>query len=52
MEPIAIVGPGCVLPDAKTPHQYWDNLLAGKVSLSDIPSNRWNHDLYHARVML
>ena len=34
MEPIAIVGLGCLFPGAKTPDEFWDNLLAGRDSLS------------------
>ncbi|BFM08081.1 beta-ketoacyl synthase N-terminal-like domain-containing protein [Halioxenophilus aromaticivorans] len=30
MEPIAIVGMGCLFPGADTPAQYWQNLLAQK----------------------
>ncbi|MFB9908559.1 beta-ketoacyl synthase N-terminal-like domain-containing protein [Allokutzneria oryzae] len=38
---IAIVGRGCVLPGALTPDQYWDNLVAGRQSLSTVPRGRW-----------
>ncbi|SDM80251.1 PfaB family protein [Allokutzneria albata] len=38
---IAIVGRGCVLPGAFTPGQYWDNLVAGRRSLSTVPPGRW-----------
>jgi len=46
MEPIAVVGLGCILPDAFSPADFWRNLLAGKVSLVDVPTRRWKHELY------
>ncbi|MFG2004313.1 beta-ketoacyl synthase N-terminal-like domain-containing protein [Spirillospora sp. NPDC048911] len=36
-EPIAIVGRGCVLPDALSPSALWDNVVAGRVSLRPVP---------------
>jgi acyl transferase domain-containing protein/NAD(P)-dependent dehydrogenase (short-subunit alcohol dehydrogenase family)/acyl-CoA thioesterase FadM len=39
--PIAIVGIGCVLPDALDPEHLWRNILARKVAITDRPS----HDL-------
>ncbi|MGW3495754.1 beta-ketoacyl synthase N-terminal-like domain-containing protein [Streptomyces sp. NPDC001020] len=40
-EPIAVVGRGCVLPDALDPDSFWDNIAAGRSSLSAIPEGRW-----------
>ncbi|MFD7518803.1 beta-ketoacyl synthase N-terminal-like domain-containing protein [Streptomyces niveus] len=41
-EPIAVVGRGCVLPDALDPDTFWDNIAAGRTSLSAIPDeDRW-----------
>lgn len=40
-EPIAVVGQGCVLPDALDPATYWENISAGRVSLSAVPEGRW-----------
>ena len=37
-EAIAIVGRGCVLPGALDPHQFWDNVRAGRVSIERTPS--------------
>ncbi|WP_328478233.1 amino acid adenylation domain-containing protein [Actinoplanes sp. NBC_00393] len=36
---IAIVGMACRFPDADTPEQFWDNLLAGRDSVG--PVTRW-----------
>ncbi|MEV7422203.1 beta-ketoacyl synthase N-terminal-like domain-containing protein [Streptomyces sp. NPDC091212] len=40
-EPIAVVGRGCVLPDALDPDAFWDNVAAGRSSLSAVPEGRW-----------
>ncbi|WP_405386111.1 beta-ketoacyl synthase N-terminal-like domain-containing protein [Streptomyces sp. NBC_01102] len=40
-EPIAVVGRGCVLPDALDPDTFWDNIAAGRRSLSAVPDDRW-----------
>ncbi|MFH9044565.1 beta-ketoacyl synthase N-terminal-like domain-containing protein [Streptomyces sp. NPDC017966] len=40
-EPVAIVGRGCVLPGALDPGTFWDNVRAGRVSLSRVPEGRW-----------
>ena len=34
LEPIAIVGRGCVLPGASDPDTFWANIVAGKSSLA------------------
>jgi PfaB family protein len=34
MEKIAIIGISCLFPDAQTPEQFWQNLIAGKDSVS------------------
>ena len=40
-EPIAIVGRGCVLPGALDPDTFWENIAAGRCSLSPVPEGRW-----------
>ncbi|WP_431038314.1 beta-ketoacyl synthase N-terminal-like domain-containing protein [Streptomyces sp. P6-2-1] len=40
-EPIAVVGRGCVLPDALDPDTFWENIAAGRDSLSAVPDGRW-----------
>jgi acyl transferase domain-containing protein/3-hydroxymyristoyl/3-hydroxydecanoyl-(acyl carrier protein) dehydratase len=40
-EPIAIVGRGCVLPGALHPDAFWQNIAAGRSSLSPVPEGRW-----------
>ncbi len=45
-EPIAIIGLGCVLPDAPDVTAFWDNLLAGKSSVREVPATRWDTSLF------
>ncbi|MEW2546753.1 beta-ketoacyl synthase N-terminal-like domain-containing protein [Streptomyces sp. NPDC047002] len=40
-EPIAVVGRGCVLPGALDPDTFWENVAAGRQSLSAVPDGRW-----------
>ncbi|MET8129192.1 beta-ketoacyl synthase N-terminal-like domain-containing protein [Streptomyces sp. NPDC005065] len=40
-EPIAIVGTGCVLPDALDPGTWWANLAHSRDSLRPVPAGRW-----------
>ncbi|MES9500535.1 type I polyketide synthase, partial [Streptomyces koyangensis] len=46
--PIAVIGLACRLPGAPDPAAFWRNLLAGEDSLTDIPADRWDADLYHS----
>ncbi|WP_037842563.1 beta-ketoacyl synthase N-terminal-like domain-containing protein, partial [Streptomyces sp. NRRL WC-3549] len=40
-EPIAVVGRGCVFPDALDPDAFWDNVAACRSGLSPVPEGRW-----------
>ncbi|MFH2058239.1 MAG: beta-ketoacyl synthase N-terminal-like domain-containing protein [Pseudomonadota bacterium] len=44
---IAVVGIGCTLPDANDPESLWDNILTKKYSISQMPKERFNRDLYY-----
>jgi acyl transferase domain-containing protein len=44
---IAIVGLGAVLPDAFDVPSFWNNILNSKYSVTDVPADRWNVDLYY-----
>jgi acyl transferase domain-containing protein/3-hydroxymyristoyl/3-hydroxydecanoyl-(acyl carrier protein) dehydratase len=44
MEPIAIVGLGCLFPDAATPQAFWQNLLDGRQSVSDATASELGVD--------
>jgi acyl transferase domain-containing protein/3-hydroxymyristoyl/3-hydroxydecanoyl-(acyl carrier protein) dehydratase len=41
MEPIAVLGRGCVLPGALTPDALWQAVAAGRNLTSDPPEGRW-----------
>nr|WP_284289555.1 polyketide synthase [Angustibacter aerolatus] len=43
-EPVAIVGRGCVLPDALDPETFWHNVRDGRSSLGPVPEGRWRLD--------
>jgi malonyl CoA-acyl carrier protein transacylase len=45
-EPIAIVGMGCVLPDAPDVATFWANILAGKSSVQEVTKDRWDPDVF------
>ncbi|MEU0302625.1 beta-ketoacyl synthase N-terminal-like domain-containing protein [Streptomyces sp. NPDC006175] len=40
-EPIAVVGRGCVLPGALDPDTFWENIAAGRATVSAAPADRW-----------
>lgn len=47
-EPIAIVGIGCRFPGGSSgPQAFWDNLLAGKDCIVDVPKNRWDVNRFY-----
>ncbi len=47
-EPIAVVGIGLLFPGSDSPGTYWDNIIAGRSGIVDVPAERWgNPDLYY-----
>jgi enediyne polyketide synthase len=44
--PIAIVGIGCRYPDAATPEELWENVLAGRRAFRRIPEERMRLEDY------
>ncbi len=40
--PVAIVGMGCIFPQACNPREYWDNILKEIDCVTPVPANRWN----------
>src|SRR3954470_19954595 len=46
-ERIAIVGISAIMPAAPTSEQFWANLTSGRYSISDVPVERWDPDLYY-----
>ena len=43
---IAIVGLGAILPDAPDVDTFWSNVRGGIYSISDVPVERWDPELY------
>ncbi|MGW8956313.1 SDR family NAD(P)-dependent oxidoreductase [Paenibacillus sp. NPDC055715] len=39
---VAIIGMSCRFPESENLQEYWDNLLAGKDMISQIPEDRWD----------
>lgn len=47
VEPIAIIGMSGIFPDATNVDHLWENLCAGRSSISEVPGNRgWKHEDY------
>ena len=38
---IAVIGMACRLPGANDPFRYWDNLVHGRCSITEVPPERW-----------
>lgn len=47
MQPIAVVGMACRFPDAPNLAAYWRNILAARVSFTDIGNARWTHEAFY-----
>ncbi|HYH07415.1 MAG TPA: type I polyketide synthase, partial [Thermoanaerobaculia bacterium] len=47
-ESIAIVGAACRYPDAASPHELWENVLAGRQAFRRIPSERLPLEDYYS----
>ncbi|NNF35451.1 MAG: SDR family NAD(P)-dependent oxidoreductase [Saprospiraceae bacterium] len=43
---VAIVGIGAVMPDATDLPTFWNNIKQAKYSISDVPADRWDANLY------
>jgi len=44
---IAIVGVGAILPDAPNVACFWNNIKAGRYSITEVQSDRWDPALYY-----
>ncbi|HBJ36746.1 MAG TPA: hypothetical protein DDZ51_18720, partial [Planctomycetaceae bacterium] len=47
-EPLAIIGMACRFPGANTLDDFWQLLIAGKCSISEVPEDRWDAKRFHA----
>ncbi|MCB9295835.1 MAG: hypothetical protein H6559_22335 [Lewinellaceae bacterium] len=39
--PIAVVGLSAIFADARNVEEFWNNIVQGKDSITDVPENRW-----------
>ncbi|MGB0638241.1 MAG: beta-ketoacyl synthase N-terminal-like domain-containing protein, partial [Myxococcota bacterium] len=46
VESVAVIGLGCCLPGALNVPEFWDNLLNGRNSISEVPTERWDWRLF------
>ncbi|NVN91187.1 MAG: KR domain-containing protein [Desulfuromonadales bacterium] len=46
-EPLAIIGIGCLFPQADDQHAYWSNITEGVDSITDIPATHWKTGDYY-----
>jgi acyl transferase domain-containing protein len=44
---VAIVGIGAVLPEAPDARIFWKNVKEGRSSITEVPRERWDPDLYY-----
>ena len=47
---IAIVGMACRFAEAPNVDTFWQNILAGKESFSEIPKDRWDNEAFYSSV--
>lgn len=48
-EPIAIVGMACRFPgNIQSPDDFWNLLISGKETVTEIPESRWNSQRYYS----
>ncbi len=47
-EPIAIIGLSCRFPQAESPRAFWELLRNGVDAITEVPSDRWDVDAFHA----
>ena len=44
---VAVVGLGAILPDAPDAPAFWRNVKEGRYSITEVPKERWDPDLYY-----
>jgi polyketide synthase PksL len=47
-EPIAIIGMQAMLPESKDVQTFWENIVAGKDLIAEIPTQRWDSTAYYS----
>lgn len=43
---IAIIGIGCRFPESQNADDLWDIVRRGQVTFRDVPTDRWNHEMF------
>ncbi len=46
-QPVAIVGISAIMPEAPNAAAFWNNITEGRYSVTDVPKDRWDPDLYY-----
>ncbi|MFX1498741.1 MAG: SDR family NAD(P)-dependent oxidoreductase [Promethearchaeota archaeon] len=44
---IAIIGLGCLFPDAENIPQFWENIINRKYSITEVSKDRWDSDIFY-----
>ncbi len=47
MTPLAIVGIGCMFPEAENTGKFWTNIKNGTDAISEVPETHWSADDYY-----
>ena len=47
-EPIAIIGIGALVPDANNKEEFWQNIISGKNSITEVPQTVWDSKLFYS----
>ncbi|HEX6937429.1 MAG TPA: beta-ketoacyl synthase N-terminal-like domain-containing protein, partial [Actinomycetes bacterium] len=45
--PVAVVGVAAIMPDAPDAATFWRNIRDGRYCISDVPTERWDPELYY-----
>ncbi len=45
--PIAVVGVAAIMPEAPDAASFWQNIRDGRYSITDVPTDRWDPELYY-----
>jgi len=45
---IAVIEMSCRFPEAATPEAFWNNIVSGKCSISEVPEDRWDINQYYS----
>ena len=45
--PVAVIGMSALFADAKNVEEFWNNIIQGKDSITDVPENRWRIEDYY-----